>query len=94
MSSPVARRTPPSAERSSERVAPPPSPSVPVDAPKLTLQVLVYSEAPGQRMVFIDGRRYTEGDAIDAETVLERITAEGVVVKRRGQRFVISDRRP
>lgn len=94
MSSPVARSTPPPAARPSERAAPAPSPSVPVDAPKLTLQVLVYSEAPGQRMVFIDGRRYTEGDAIDAETVLERITAEGAVVKRRGQRFVISDRRP
>jgi len=94
VSSPVARSTPPPAARPSERTAPAPPLSAPVDAPKLTLQVLVYSEAPGQRMVFIDGRRYTEGDAIDAETVLERITAEGAVVKRRGQRFVISDRRP
>ena len=94
VSSPVARSTPPPAARPSERTAPAPPLSAPVDAPKLTLQVLVYSEAPGQRMVFIDGRRYTEGDAIDAETVLERITAEGAVVRRRGQRFVISDRRP
>jgi len=69
VSSPVARSTPPPAARPSERTAPAPPLSAPVDAPKLTLQVLVYSEAPGQRMVFIDGRRYTEGDAIDAETV-------------------------
>ena len=64
------------------------------DGPNVTLQVLVYSETPTQRMVFIDGRRYAEGDAIDGETVLERINADGVVVKYRGQRFVIAERRP
>ena len=83
------------AERGTDRVATvaPPSPSTPVDPPKITLQVLVYSDTPAQRMVFIDGQRYAEGDAIDAETVLERITPDSAVVKRRGQRFVISERR-
>ena len=81
-------------------VAPPPSErplapaSAAADAPKIALQVLVYAETPAQRMVFIDGRRFAEGDAIDTETVLERINADGVVVNRRGQRFVISERRP
>ena len=56
--------------------------------------MVVYSDVPAQRMVFIDGRRFAEGDAIDTETVLERINADGVVVNRRGQRFVISERRP
>ena len=92
-SSPPVRSTPAPVVRPSERTVPAAS-SAPVDAPHLTLQVLVYSETPAQRMVFIDGRRYKEGEAIDAETVLERITATGAVVKRRGQRFVISDRRP
>jgi hypothetical protein len=69
-------------------------PSAPVPAPTATLQVIVYSDVPAQRMVFIDGRRYREGDAFDPETVLERITADGVVMKRRGQRFVISNPRP
>lgn len=69
-------------------------PSTPVAAPKVTLQVIVYSDTPSQRMVFIDGRRYVEGDAFDSDTVLERITADGVVMKRRGERFVISERRP
>ena len=62
-------------------------------APNVVLQVLVYSDTPAQRMVFIDGRRYAEGDPIDGETVLERINADGVVVKHRGQRFVISERK-
>jgi general secretion pathway protein B len=66
----------------------------PADAPKIKLQVLVYSEAVAQRMVFIDGRRYAEGDAIDGETVLERINPDGILVQHRGQRFVILERTP
>jgi hypothetical protein len=69
-------------------------PSAPIAAPTVTLQVIVDSEIPAQRMVFIDGRRYREGDAFDSETVLERINADGIVMKRRGQRFVISNPRP
>jgi hypothetical protein len=86
-------RTVPPDVRSS---APEPSaavPAQPVEPPKVTLQVIVYSEVPSQRMVFIDGHRYAEGDLLDAETVLERINADGVVFKRRGVRFVIADRR-
>jgi Type II secretion system protein B len=85
-------RPPTVAERPTDRSAAPAA-AAPVNTPAITLQVLVYSEAPAQRMVFIAGRRYVEGDAIDAETVLERINADGAVFRRRGQRFVISDRR-
>ena len=106
---PATGRVPAPIERAVERrppvvvlppvVPPPPTeaaePSAPVAAPTVTsLQVIVYSEIPAQRMVFIDGRRYREGDAFDSETVLERIAADGIVMKRRGQRFVISDPRP
>jgi hypothetical protein len=86
-------RAPAIADRPTDRAAHASTPSAPVDAPAITLQVLVYSETPAQRMVFIGGRRYAEGDAIDAETVLERINADGAEFRRRGQRFVISDRR-
>ena len=51
----------------------------------------MYSDVPSQRMVFIDGQRYAEGDSIDAETVIERINTDGAVFKRRGVRFVIAD---
>lgn len=64
------------------------------DAPKLQIQVVVYDDVPAQRMVFIDGRRYAEGDKVDADTVIERITPEGAIVTRRGQRFTLTSGRP
>ena len=82
-------------------VAPPASAAVPqttppptVDEPKLKVQVVVYSDVPAQRMVFIDGRRYKEGDKVDAETVVERITPEGAVVTHRGESFALTSGRP
>jgi type II secretory pathway component PulC len=84
----VAPEPRPSAPEASAAVA-----SQPVEPPRVTLQVIVYSDVPSQRMVFIDGNRYAEGDSLDAETVLERINADGVVFKRRGVRFVIAGRR-
>jgi hypothetical protein len=65
-----------------------------VEPPKLQVQVVVYSDVPAQRMVFIDGRRYAEGEKIDPETVVERITPDGAIVTRRGQRFVLTSGRP
>ena len=65
-----------------------------VEPPKLQVQVVLYSEVPAERMVFIDGRRYAEGDRVDAETVVERITPDGAVVTRRGQRFTLTSGRP
>ncbi len=81
--------------------APPASAAVPqstappaVEEPKLQVQVVVYSDVPAQRLVFINGRRYAEGDKVDAETVVERITPEGAVVTRRGQSFALTSGRP
>ena len=65
-----------------------------VEPPKLQVQVVLYSEVPAERMVFIDGRRYAEGDRVDADTVVERITPDGAVVTRRGQRFTLTSGRP
>jgi hypothetical protein len=92
----LARRPPVTSEKvlaKPEKAAEPAAPVSAVESPKITLQVIVYSDVPSQRMVFIEGRRYAEGDAIDSETVLERIDAAGIVVKRRGLRFVIAARR-
>lgn len=83
-------------------VTPPPAPAAPaaattpavIEAPKLQVQVVVYSNVPAQRMVFIDGRRYAEGDILDDETVVERITPDGAVVRHRGQRFALTSGRP
>ena len=71
-------------------VATPPA----VEAPKLQIQVVVYSDVPAERMVIIDGRRYAEGEKVDADTIVERITPDGAVVTRRGQRFALTSGRP
>ena len=67
---------------------PPPSqePLVPQDIfAKLHLQVLVYSDVPARRLVFINNRKYVEGQRIDANLVIERITSDGVFVSYQGK---------
>jgi len=71
--------------------APPPAAAEP---PKLQVQVVLYSDVPSERLVFINGRRYAEGDRVDADTVVERITNDGAVVTRRGERLTLTSGRP
>ena len=59
--------------------------------PKLTLQALVYAETAAERMVFINGQKYREGDVVQPDVVLERITEEGAVLRYKGQRLVLRD---
>jgi hypothetical protein len=79
----------PSPDPASSRLARP-APAEP--APQFTLDVLVYSEAPAERLVFINGRKYVEGQPVDGETVVEQITPNGVVLLRANRRIVLSPR--
>lgn len=56
---------------------------------KLHLQVLVYSEVPSGRLVFINNSKYVEGQQIDANLVVERITSDGVFVSYQGKRVFL-----
>jgi hypothetical protein len=56
---------------------------------RLTLDVLVYSDVPAERLVFINGRKYVEGQAVDGDAVLEQITPDGAVVRHADQRIVL-----
>lgn len=56
---------------------------------KLHLQVLVYSEVPSGRLVFINNQKYVEGQRIDANLVIERITSDGVFVSYQGKRVFL-----
>jgi hypothetical protein len=52
----------------------------------MKLEVHVYSESPAARMVFINGRKYVEGDTVEGGYRLERITEDGATLTRQGQR--------
>lgn len=56
---------------------------------KMKLQMLVYSDIPGERLVFINDRKYVEGSSIDGKLIVERITPEGAVLTHEGKRFLL-----
>jgi hypothetical protein len=53
----------------------------------MKLEVHVYSASPAARMVFINGRKYVEGEKIDGKYLLERITEDGATLAYQGQRL-------
>jgi hypothetical protein len=56
---------------------------------RLTLDVLVYSDDPAGRLVFINGKKYLEGQTVEGDTIVEQITQEGAVLRQGGQRVVL-----
>ena len=57
--------------------------------PRLALDVLVYSEVPAERLVFINGRKYVEGQTLEGDAVVEQITPDGVVLQHQGRRIML-----
>lgn len=57
--------------------------------PELHLDIHVHSENPKERFVFVNMRKYLEGETLKEGPVVERITAEGVVLNQRGLRFLL-----
>jgi general secretion pathway protein B len=57
--------------------------------PELHLDIHVYATAPAGRFVFINMRKYREGDQTPEGTRIERITRDGVVLTHRGVRFLL-----
>lgn len=55
----------------------------------MRLEVLVYSDDPTGRQVFINGRRYAQGERIDENIVVEEIVSEGVVLSWAGHRHLL-----
>lgn len=64
---------------------------VPAGAPQLRLEVLVYSERAADRFVFINGRKFIEGQPVDEGVVLERIQPESAVLSYQGRRFLLRE---
>ena len=96
--SPAPRQQPsPPPEQKTEAVAravpvepqfmPPPPPSV--DRARLKLEVLVYSEVAAKRLVFINGRKYVEGESIEGRLKVVEIKEDGVVLSDDGRPFTL-----
>ncbi len=56
---------------------------------ELHLELHVYSNRPQERVVFINSRKYREGDTLAEGPQVEEITRDGVVLNLRGNRFVL-----
>jgi general secretion pathway protein B len=57
--------------------------------PEMHLDVHVYATKPSDRFVFINMRKYHEGNTLAEGPVLERIRRDGVVLNYQGVRFIL-----
>jgi hypothetical protein len=58
----------------------------------MSMTVLFYAENKAERLVFINGRRYAEGDLVEGQYLLESITLEGAVLSYEGERALLRPR--
>lgn len=59
------------------------------DGQRFKLEVLSYSDVPTQRLVFINGRRYREGETMEGGVKVDEIREDSVVLSEAGQRFTL-----
>jgi general secretion pathway protein B len=57
--------------------------------PEMRLDIHVYSANPKERFVFINMRKYSEGQASTEGPLIERITADGAILNQNGTRFLL-----
>jgi general secretion pathway protein B len=55
----------------------------------MTISVHVFSEDKAERLVFINGKKYVEGDYVEGSYLLESITPEGAVLSYQGARALL-----
>ncbi len=61
-----------------------------IDVPPLKLELLGYSDKPVERFVFINGRKYKEGERLSEGPEVVQIERQGVVLSQHGQRFQLA----
>lgn len=59
--------------------------------PALHLDLHVYAAQSQQRFIFVNSRKYREGDTLTEGPVVEQITADGAVLNFRGSRFKLAN---
>lgn len=57
--------------------------------PDMRLDIHVYSPNPRERFVFVNMRKYVEGQALSEGPYLERITTDGAILNQNGTRFLL-----
>lgn len=57
--------------------------------PDMHLDIHVYSANPAERFVFLNMRKYVEGQTLSEGSQVERITSDGAVLNHRGLRFLL-----
>lgn len=60
-----------------------------VGLPQLRLELHAFSERPSERYVFINGRKYVEGERLPEGTQLVSITPTGAILSQYGQQFLL-----
>jgi general secretion pathway protein B len=87
----VARVTPPRVGPASAPPALPAAPSADLKAraAKLTVQVLSWAPERKDRFVFLNGRKYGEGQMVEDTFLVEQITEDSVVLSARGERVTL-----
>ena len=81
-------------ERSAQSTAPSPTPPPSHAAPQtpfaaLKLEMVVNADAPGERAVYISGRRYVTGQSLELGATIESIAPDAVVLRFAGQRYLL-----
>ncbi len=61
-----------------------------INVPPLRLELHAYSDKPTERFVFINGRKYREGERLTEGPEVVRIEPSGVVLSEQGQRFQLA----
>ncbi|WP_116807617.1 general secretion pathway protein GspB [Steroidobacter cummioxidans] len=57
--------------------------------PDMHLDIHVDSQKPSERFVFVNMRKYLEGETLKEGPTLERITSDGAILNQRGLRFLL-----
>jgi general secretion pathway protein B len=57
--------------------------------PEMHLDIHVFAARPAERFVFVNMRKYTEGQTLKEGPTLERITPDGAILNQQGVRFLL-----
>ncbi len=55
----------------------------------MSMSIHMFSEIKAERLVFINGKKYVEGDLVEGDYLLESITPEGAVLSYKEERATL-----